>query len=137
MTSRLKEAMLAFHWPGNIRQLENIVRKLMVMREPEAIVSELEAIGSGGKIQLASRSELSVPISLTRKKGIADPASRLEGASIAKEQAEVDAILEALQHTHWNRKQAAARLKIEYKALLYKMKKLSIEERATKLSLPA
>ena len=137
LTPRLKEALLAFQWPGNIRQLENIVRKLLVMREPEVIVSELEAIASGGKIQLAPRSDHGLAISLPRKKVNSDPASRLEGALLAKEQAEVDAILEALQSTRWNRKQAAARLNIEYKALLYKMKKLSIEERATKFSVPA
>jgi len=137
VTPRLKDALLAFHWPGNIRQLENIVRKLMVIREPEAIANELETIAAGGKIQLAPRTEVALAISLPRKKATSDPASRLEGALLAKEQAEVDAILEALQSTRWNRKQAAARLNIEYKALLYKMKKLSIEDRATKLSLPA
>ncbi len=137
LTPRLKEALLAFQWPGNIRQLENIVRKLMVMREPDVIVNELEAIASDGKFQLAPRSEFGLAISLPRKKANIDPASRLEGASLAKQQAEVDAILEALQFARWNRKQAAARLNIEYKALLYKMKKLSIEERANKFSVPA
>jgi two-component system, NtrC family, response regulator AtoC len=137
LTPRLKDALLGFHWPGNIRQLENIVRKLMVMREPEAIINELDALASSGKIQLAPRADHGLAISLPRKKATADPASRLEGALLAKEQAEVDAILDALQSTRWNRKQAAARLNIEYKALLYKMKKLSIEERATKISLPA
>ena len=45
----------------------------------------------------------------------------------AKEQAETEAILAALNSTRWNRKQAAQILNIDYKALLYKMKKLSIE----------
>jgi len=137
LTPRLKDALLAFHWPGNIRQLENIVRKLMVIREPEAIVNELDALASSGKIQLAPRADHALAISLPRKKVTNDPASRLEGAMLAKEQTEVDAILDALQSTRWNRKQAAQRLNIEYKSLLYKMKKLSIEERATKISLPA
>jgi DNA-binding NtrC family response regulator len=50
----------------------------------------------------------------------------LEQVTQAKEKAEADAILQVLQATHWNRKQAAAALHIDYKALLYKMKKLSI-----------
>ena len=107
------------------------------MREPESIVGDLSAIAMGGKIQLAPRADHGLAISLPRKKAASDPASRLEGALLAKEQAEAEVILEALQSTRWNRKQAAARLNIEYKALLYKIKKLSIEERATKLSLPA
>ena len=51
----------------------------------------------------------------------------LKQVNKAKEQAETDAILVALQSTRWNRKQAAQILNIDYKALLYKMKKLSIE----------
>jgi len=47
----------------------------------------------------------------------------------ARKQAETDAILAALNSTRWNRKQAAALLKIDYKALLYKMKKLGVEDR--------
>ena len=46
----------------------------------------------------------------------------------AKEQAEIDAILAALNSTRWNRKQAARLLKIDYKALLYKMKRLGVED---------
>ena len=45
-------------------------------------------------------------------------------------QLEAEAILAALHSTHWNRKRAAAKLNIDYKALLYKMKKLGIESKA-------
>ena len=51
----------------------------------------------------------------------------LEQVIKAKQQAEREAILAALNSTRWNRKQAAALLKIDYKALLYKMKKLGVE----------
>ena len=47
----------------------------------------------------------------------------------AQRQAEADAILSALNATRWNRKQASALLKIDYKALLYKMKKLGVEDK--------
>jgi DNA-binding NtrC family response regulator len=55
------------------------------------------------------------------------PSPILKQVNKAKEQAETDAILAALNSTRWNRKQAAQVLNIDYKALLYKMKKLSIE----------
>ena len=48
----------------------------------------------------------------------------------ARKKTETDAILAALHSTLWNRKQAAALLNIDYKALLYKMKKLGIGERS-------
>ena len=49
----------------------------------------------------------------------------------AKKAAEVEAILAALQASFWNRKQAAVLLNIDYKALLYKMKKLGVGEKRT------
>ena len=54
--------------------------------------------------------------------------SILEEVTKAKQHAETEAILAALNSTRWNRKQAAALLKIDYKALLYKMKKLGVED---------
>ena len=58
----------------------------------------------------------------------------LEQVTKAKHQAETDAILAALNSTRWNRKQAAALLKIDYKALLYKMKKLGVEDKPVPFS---
>ena len=55
----------------------------------------------------------------------------LEQVTKAKQQAEADAILAALNAARWNRTKAAALLKIHYKALLYKMKQLGINEEAT------
>jgi len=47
----------------------------------------------------------------------------------ARKLAEAEAILAALQSSLWNRKRAALLLNIDYKALLYKMKKLGIGEK--------
>lgn len=56
------------------------------------------------------------------------PQSALSRLNTAKRAAEAEAILSALNSTMWNRKRAAILLKIDYKALLYKMKKLGISE---------
>jgi DNA-binding NtrC family response regulator len=58
----------------------------------------------------------------------------LEQVTQAKHLAETDAILAALNSTRWNRTQAAALLKIDYKALLYKMKKLGVEDKPSRYS---
>ncbi|HEY7302932.1 MAG TPA: sigma-54 dependent transcriptional regulator [Bryobacteraceae bacterium] len=55
--------------------------------------------------------------------------SVLAQVDLARKRAEVDVILSALHSTLWNRKQAAKLLNIDYKALLYKMKKLGIGEK--------
>ena len=47
----------------------------------------------------------------------------------AKREAERSAILAALTSTNWNRRQAAFQMQIDYKALLYKMKVLSIQKK--------
>ncbi len=137
MTARLKSTFLAFPWPGNIRQLENIVRKLAVLRDPSLIIDELETISGRRDKDDASGSEAEGSASLPRKKVASAPNSVLEEVSRTKQEAEAAAILEALHCSRWNRKQAAAMLKIDYKALLYKMRKLSIEERASRDSLSA
>lgn len=71
------------------------------------------------------------PIAL-RPNGAASPAhtSILAEVEQARKKAEIDAILSALNSTLWNRKQAAKLLKVDYKALLYKMKKLGIGEKS-------
>lgn len=136
MTPALRAALTAFPWPGNVRQLENIVRKLIVLGDPNLIADELEMVGRG-RVTDESSGASHHPAKTPRKKAAAEPGSILQEASRAKEEAEALAILDALHRSRWNRKQAAVLLNIEYKALLYKMKKLSIEDRAGNVSMLA
>jgi len=69
------------------------------------------------------------PVSNETKEEPAGQASVLAQVDMARKRAEVDVILSALHSTLWNRKQAAKMLNIDYKALLYKMKKLGIGEK--------
>ena len=125
----LKQALLAHTWSGNIRELENVMRKFLILRDPDMIVREL-----------GSRKLTAVPQSrhvLQLQDGETPSeteATILDQVTKAKQQAERTAIVAALNSTHWNRKHAAILLKIDYKALLYKMKKLGIEEKM--LALP-
>jgi DNA-binding NtrC family response regulator len=57
---------------------------------------------------------------------VLDEDSPLDKAERAKQMAEKEAVLGALTATHWNRKKAASLLNIDYKAFLYKMKKLGL-----------
>lgn len=124
LTPALKHALLAYEWPGNIRELENVVRKYLILRNSDMIVRELQA-RAYRKATLHSPGHSSV-----RLLEPPDQPAVLEHVALANQQAERAAILAALRSTRWNRKQAAALLKIEYKPLLYKMKKLGIDDRS-------
>ena len=58
-------------------------------------------------------------------------ASILQKVQQSKQREETEAILAALTTAHWNRKHAAKLLDLDYKAFLYKMKKLGIESKPT------
>jgi two-component system response regulator AtoC len=121
ITTDLRHAMMAHAWPGNVRELENFVRKFIILKDPDLLARELRA-----KI---TRKSLNSTITLDAPAHQTAATPILEQVTMAKQQAETEAILAALNSTRWNRKQAAALLKIDYKALLYKMKKLGVEDK--------
>jgi two-component system response regulator AtoC len=130
ITPALHQALVAHHWPGNIRELENVMRKYLVVRDAETIMEDLRTRTHRRTFAVAPPPAVRVMAAGAGADGVFDePPSTpiLKQVNKAKEQAETDAILTALNTTRWNRKQAAQILNIDYKALLYKMKKLSIE----------
>jgi DNA-binding NtrC family response regulator len=60
------------------------------------------------------------------------PVSSMDHLAQVSRQAEARLLLDALEMTHWNRRQAAAHLNLDYKAFLYKLQKLGIVEKREK-----
>jgi two-component system response regulator AtoC len=130
----LSDALLRYQWPGNVRELENVVRKYLALRDPELVAADLDLKSKRGTQSTTPASQRTLPHAL----GPATDTPTLGNVTEARRQAETDAILTALNRTRWNRKQAAAVLQVDYKALLYKMKKLGIDRKPTEVAaLPA
>jgi two-component system response regulator AtoC len=131
----LRQAMLEYEWPGNLRELENMMRRLLVIQDPDELTRQLLSASAHRAAAATAPGEASLPGGVIRFQpagaassvgsGIGFPV--LEKVNEAKRKAETEAILRALDASHWNRKQAAKILSIDYKALLYKMRKLEIE----------
>ena len=106
VSASLTEMLQRYSWPGNIRQLENLMKRYVILGNDEALTSELVSRGGNcfdpvipadGKISL--------------KKATRDATRELERRIIIK-----------VLHAHnWNRKKAARAMSISYRALLYKI----------------
>jgi DNA-binding NtrC family response regulator len=106
-------------WPGNLRELSNFVKRYLVLGDEILAVAELEPRPDGGGGLNFDSSSISSN----------EPGGGLKSlARNAKDEAEAEAIARALNETNWNRKQAAALLKISYKALLYKIRQYGIAQ---------
>src|SRR5437868_5985265 len=114
----MMQSCLDYPWPGNLRELSNFIKRYLILGDEKLAIQELnpKTDGSGARFDANPQSA-------------AEPGGGLKSlARTAKDEAEAEAISKALEETNWNRKQAAAILKISYKALLYKIRQYGIAE---------
>jgi DNA-binding NtrC family response regulator len=139
--------MMEYNWPGNIRELENLVKRYVIVGNESQIIRELVS----HKSTLVSQSGAANPLWEPKRDGStsatpAAPQSSVPGESEMSEAigseslslleigrraamaAERGAIEKALNETRWNRRQAAKILKVSYKALLNKMKMMEEQD---------
>jgi two-component system response regulator AtoC len=107
LSANTLRAFLQHSWPGNIRELENLIKRYVILGSEEAIWMEL-AVPQNNFVDVNVIFDGSVPLrKLTRQ---------------AAREFEHKIILKALQVSQWNRKEAARSLRISYRALLYKLR---------------
>src|SRR5712672_1732012 len=118
LSPSLLQACQDHPWPGNLRELNNFLKRYLILGDADLAAAELQPRydGNGG----GARGD-------GAKSGEAGGGLK-SLARTAKDEAEGEAIRQALEQTNWNRKQAAALLQISYKALLYKIRQYGIAE---------
>ena len=113
VSPRLLSVCENYSWPGNIRQLENFVKRYLVLGDEDSAIRELEDEANHPDVA----------------KVVAQQPDFKEMVRTVKSGAEVEAISNALENTGWNRKRAALMLNLSYKALLYKIRQYDIHPR--------
>ena len=114
----LMETFMSFDWPGNIRQLENTIKRYLILPDSDMTFP-------------ASKTEVAAP----NAPATHQPMFLKEVGAHAAEQAERELVLRTLEQTNWNRKHAARLLNISYKALRNKLKRWNLQGRATNVVL--
>jgi two-component system, NtrC family, response regulator AtoC len=113
--SQVMKMMQAHNWPGNIRELENLMKRYVILGSPDVITSELQNAPEAEPDEM----DLEIPAngSIYLK----------EVTRQAVRKIEKNIILKVLQANQWNRKKAARSLNISYRALLYKLKEAGLQ----------
>jgi two-component system response regulator AtoC len=107
ISNSLMRLLQAYHWPGNIRQLENLIKRYVILGTEICITTDLTEPAPGPfEVEIPEEG----PVML--KKMTQQAVRRLER----------HVILKVLQAHHWNRRRTAEVLKISYRALLYKIR---------------
>jgi len=116
LSGELMAVLQKYHWPGNIRELENLIKRYVILGSEEVISGDL----------------------VTRQQDYFNPEINLDGPISLKKltrqatrELERKVILKVLQAHHWNRKQAARALSISYRALLYKIRDAGLPSNRT------
>jgi two-component system, NtrC family, response regulator AtoC len=107
ITAATTQLLEAGDWPGNIRQLENVIKRYVILDSEDTLLANI----SGRE-----------PVALTMSPVESQPVSLKEATGRATRELERRLILETLSANQWHRKKTAEALHISYRALLYKMK---------------
>ena len=148
----LQDALLSYDWPGNIRELENVMKRLVVLQDEALILAELgrprlprhsteydqppayapppapRNLGPAAPAPVAVATPVVAADSYVPSANGADGVNLQELARHAAMGAEKEAIQLALERFRWNRRKTAEYLQVSYKTLLNKMKECGISE---------
>ena len=120
-SSKIIDAFRKYDWPGNIDELESMVKQMVILGDGDRVLQSLSSsrLDNGAGLGFYENSSINSPM---EKKLFTLKDMRKKAA----EAAEVEVIKGTLEKTRWNRKRAAKLLGISYNALLYKIHKYNL-----------
>jgi two-component system response regulator AtoC len=128
LTPHTMDVFMKYQWPGNVRELENMVRRMVVLGSESTVLEEIQLRGSAPTPRSGTaEAQLdlgALGVDFSKGETIDLKAISRRAAQVAEKRV----IERVLQQTRWNRKEAAEKLQISYKALLYKMKENGLSE---------
>jgi two-component system, NtrC family, response regulator AtoC len=148
------QALVNHDWPGNVRELENLAKRVVVLGTESTVLKDLQHAAAGSRHRPVAPASVQPPsvmsvgasvgemahspavtVAAVAAAPVPSPMPPIEPGQYslkdvsrhAAREAERELILRMLQHTRWNRKEAAEILGISYKALLYKIKENGLD----------
>ncbi len=122
LSREITSMMQRYSWPGNIRQLENMIRSYVLIGDEECLIADLTQ---------------SAPSGIIPEIDLANPISLKEITRTARRGLEKEIILKVLQANGWSRRKTADWLNISYRSLLYKLQESNVHELPVKAPQPA
>jgi two-component system response regulator AtoC len=152
LSDDLQQRFQTYEWPGNIRELENMIKRIVILQDESLVLREMDrnpraalvtaasAAGANGRTTATlpppedadevETLEAEEPAQPEVAVATAPAGSRLaDVAKSAAMKAERSIIEDTLQQVHWNRRRAAQQLGVSYKTLLNKIKECGISQR--------
>jgi len=129
--SDLLDVFMRYHWPGNVRQLENTIRRYLILPELDLdLDAATTASANPARRAMAAAAAVTAasPSPVLQFPTPTDSVSLKKVSSLAAERAERELVLHVLEQTNWNRSRTARRLNICYRALLNKLKKWEVSQ---------
>ena len=130
ISQKLMDLFMRYHWPGNIRELQNYLSRLSILGNyhelEEEILQYLTIIEKGSQLLPGASQIFENPEEKKSQNLESFPSLRIVRDQAIKH-VEREVISKVLHETNWNRKETARVLKISYRALLYKIKAMNLK----------
>jgi two-component system response regulator AtoC len=155
ISEELQQLFARYDWPGNIRELENMIKRVVILQDEQLVIREIERNMQRVAAAVAAAAPAATAVAVTPA-GVPSAVSSLPASTgytgVESEPAEPDetesndesggslaavakaaatkaeraAIEQTLRQVHWNRRKAAQILGVSYKTLLNKIKECGI-----------